>query len=378
MILAAIGLVLALIPALTFARNFREFSRLPAGSGDMPRREAVSVLIPARDEQDSIRASIDSVLASRGVEFELIVLDDHSSDDTAAIVARAARSDPRLKLAVAPPLPGGWCGKQHACQVLAGLARHDLLVWLDADVRLAPDALSRIADEMRRAPIGLLSGFPREETEGWMEILLIPLIHFILLGYLPLQIARRSRAPAFGAGCGQLFIARRAAYEAAGGHGAIRASLHDGIALPRAFRQAGQTTDLFDATDLAACRMYRSAGDVWHGLLKNAGEGMATPAGIVPWTFLLVGGQVLPPVLAIVLIAGQPGDTLTRAAIAISLVATGLGFAVRFVSAWRYRQSWLGAALHPLGVAALLAVQWTSLFARLSGTKRAWKGRTYD
>ena len=377
-ILAASGLLLACIPFATFVRNFKEFSRLPAASGDEARRDPISVLIPARNEEAAIRESIESVLANRGVDFELIVLDDHSGDETAAIVARAAEADRRIALRTSPPLPAGWCGKQHACQVLAGMARHELLIWIDADVRVAPDALARIADEARRRPIGLLSGFPREVTGSWLENLLIPLIHFVLLGYLPLHIARRSKSAAFGAGCGQLFIARRTAYEAAGGHEIIRASLHDGISLPRAFRRAGQTTDVFDATDLASCRMYRSAGGVWQGLLKNAGEGMANAVGIIPWTLLLAGGQIMPPMLAILLIVTQPDSTLTRVSIALCLVATCLGFAVRFLCAWRYRQSWRGAAFHPVGVAILVAIQWSSLFLRSRGKRRAWKGRTYE
>ena len=95
---------------------------------------------------------------------------------------------------------------------------------------------------------------------------------------------RRSRHPAYGAGCGQLFLARREAYETAGGHAAIRATLHDGVKLPRAFRAAGLRTDLFDATDVASCRMYRNAGEVWRGLAKNATEGLAAPGKIVPAT----------------------------------------------------------------------------------------------
>src|SRR5262249_58521809 len=99
--------------------------------------------------------------------------------------------------------------------------------------------------------------------------------------------------PALGAGCGCVCVARRAAYEAVGGHAAVRASLHDGITLPRAFRRAGRRTDLCDATDLAVCRMYRSGRELWFGLAKNAREGLAHPRAIVPWTLLLLGGQVL-------------------------------------------------------------------------------------
>jgi len=377
LILALVGFLFALIPAMTFARNYREFARLPRFDPSSPVPPPISVLIPARNEQHSIRRAVGSVLASVGVDLEIIVLDDHSDDATAAIVAEMERDDPRLRLEIAPTLPPGWCGKQHACQVLARLAKHELMVWIDADVRLKPDALAVIAAEMARRPIGLLSGFPREETGTWLEVLLIPLIHFFLLGYLPLHIMRRMNLPALGAGCGQLFIARRRAYESSGGHGEIRSSLHDGISLPRAFRRAGESTDLFDASDLAYCRMYRSAQEVWQGLLKNAGEGMAAPKSIVPWTLLLAGGQLLPPVMALFLIVTRPDRPSDRWAIAINLIATGLILSVRLASAARYRQSWRSALAHPLAIAIFLVIQWQSLILALRGKKRAWKGRTY-
>ena len=119
----------------------------------------------------------------------------------------------------------------------------------------------------------LVSGIPRQETETLMEKMVIPLIHFILLGFLPLGGLRRSRNPAYAAGCGQLLMARRTGYEAAGGHAAIAASLHDGITLPRAFRTAGLRTDLCDLTEVATCRMYRNAAQVWSCWRVNATRG---------------------------------------------------------------------------------------------------------
>lgn len=102
---------------------------------------------------------------------------------------------------------------------------------------------------------------------------------------------RQSHHPAYGAGCGRVFMARRQAYGQAGGHAAIRTSLHDGLTLPRAFRTAGMRTDLCDATTVAPCRMDRRTGEVWHGLTKNATEGLAQPALLVPATALRLGGR---------------------------------------------------------------------------------------
>jgi glycosyltransferase involved in cell wall biosynthesis len=379
--MAISSLVLALVPAIVFAGNFRAFDRLPRRAGLDGQPAPVSVLIPARNEAASIARCVKSVLSNRGIAFELIVLDDHSTDQTAAIVSGLAESDDRLRLIAAPPLPPRWCGKQHACQVLAENARYDTLMWIDADVRLEADAILLMAEELRRNTASLISGFPYEITGSWLEALLIPLIHFILLGFLPLGRMRRDRSPALGAGCGQLFMARRKDYLDAGGHASIRASLHDGIALPRAFRRAGKGTDLFDASDIARCRMYDSAEAVWNGLLKNASEGIATNRGIVPWTILLLGGQVLPVILAVYLVGFGRRYGL---AILLAGAAALCGIAIRIVAARRYQAQssgpakYLSAIAHPVGVLIFFMIQWHSVLRRLIGRRAMWKGRSYE
>ncbi len=334
---------------------------------------AISVLVPARDEEASIGELLSSVLANRGLDFELVVLDDDSSDATARIVADAAKLDPRVRLERAPPLPPGWCGKQHACASLATLARHPLLLFLDADVRLEPDALVRLTGEMHRRDVGLLSGFPRQITNTWLERLLIPLIHYVLLGFLPIDAMRRTGLTGFGAGCGQLMLARRDDYVNAGGHGAIRESLHDGVRLPRAFRHAGSTTDLVDATDLARCRMYRNAREVWRGLAKNATEGLASPGAIAPMTAWLLAAGVLPVIVSVASLAPDVPVALRFMAFA----SLALALLPRLAMARRFEQSMLSALLHPVGVSLLLAIQWQAALERLAGRSSSWKGRSY-
>ncbi len=358
--LAWVALVLAAGPLGLALVNLREL-RAPARAAGRP---AVSVLIPARNEEANIEAACAAVLASEGVEIELIVLDDASTDRTPEILAGIG--DSRLMVASAPALPPGWSGKQHACQRLSERASHELMVFVDADVRLDSDAVSRMAGFMQRNPaVGLASGFPRQVTVTWAEVLLLPLIHFLLLGYLPMAVMRRSVAPGLGAGCGQLFIARREAYRAAGGHAAIRASLHDGIMLPRAVRRAGWMTDLFDAGGFAQCRMYVNAAQVWEGLCKNATEGMAKPGALPIWTAILFIGQVLPLVLMLIAPSWPAGSAL----------ACGIG--LRLILARRFVQPVLSAVLHPVGVAGLLVVQWWSLGRSLLGAKATWRGRAY-
>ncbi|MFQ3592989.1 MAG: glycosyltransferase family 2 protein [Gemmataceae bacterium] len=373
-VLAGVALTLAAVPALLYLANLAQY-RTPPLPGPETVLPAVSVLIPARNEEAVIETAVRSALTNRGVTLEVVVLDDHSSDRTAAIVHALAAEDPRVRLESAPELPPGWCGKQHACHVLASRAQHPLLLFIDADVRLEPEGIARLVGFLLSSGADLVSGIPRQQTGTLLEKLLIPLIHFILLGFLPIARMRTDPLPALGAGCGQLFLARAEAYQQMGGHAVIRTSLHDGVKLPRAFRMAGKKTDLCDATALASCRMYRNAAEVWFGLAKNATEGLAAPAMIVPATLLLGLGQVLPFVL--LGLAGMGLGELGPWTIGLSVVAALLAMVPRLAGVYRFRQSLLGAVLHPLGISLLLAIQWYALLRRLSGGSSSWKGRSY-
>lgn len=366
--LAAWSLVFAVVPVIVYLRNRRVYVAPPGA--ELVDSPGVSILIPARNEEQSIGPAVESALASVGVTVEVIVLDDHSTDRTAEIVREIGLRDSRVRIECAPDLPAGWCGKQHACFVLSKLARYDLMIFVDADVRLAPDGAARMVAFQRQSRADLVSGVPRQLTGTILEKLLIPLIHFVLLCFLPMWRMRQSDRPEYGAGCGQLFLATRVGYEAAGGHASVRSSLHDGLQLPRAFRRAGRMTDLFDATTVATCRMYRSATQVWFGLAKNAHEGMASPRLLVPSTFLLLGGQVLPFVLLFVV----DGPI----ALSIVILASALSFVPRLDAMIRFRQSLIGALLHPVGIVLFLAIQWYAAIRRLIGRPSAWKGRAYQ
>ncbi|MDX1950632.1 MAG: glycosyltransferase family 2 protein [Verrucomicrobiota bacterium] len=365
---AGMALALAMIPAGLFLLNLLVYRPLPKkGRSD----QAMSILIPARNEEKNIRQTLESVLQNPGAEFEIIVLDDSSSDGTAEIVREFAAKDSRVRLETAPPLPAGWCGKQYACHVLAKMARNPWLVFMDADVRLNRDALARMSAFMEQSGADLASGVPRQELGTVSEKLLLPLIHFILLGFLSMHAMRHTRWVSMSAGCGQLFIARRAAYEACGGHAKLRDSLHDGIKLPRVFRQAGFFTDLFDATDIATCRMYQTDAETWRGLGKNAVEGLAAPGVILPMSMLLVTGQVLPFVLLAI------PEQLSQTGFILTLLATFAALFPRWVAARLFQQPFSITFLHPVAILALLTIQWHALARHLLGKPSEWKGRSY-
>lgn len=369
--------------------NLSRFRRAP----DAPAPEdapLVSVCIPARDEEANIEACVRSLLASDWPSLEVLVYDDQSTDATPRILARLAREDARVKLTPTAALPPGWNGKQHACDRMGRSAGGRWLLFTDADVRFEPSAVRRamsaaVSPPPRgapAAPLGLVSTFPRQLTGSLGEALLIPMIFFILMSYLPMGRMRRSLSPGASAGCGQFLLVRRDAYLQAGGHASFKDSMHDGIKLPRAVRRAGFRTDLFDGTDLCSVRMYRGMVATWRGFAKNAFEGLGSVALLVFITALHLLGHVLPWAAAVAMIAitASPLDACpigldTTWPRIFGLGAVGLAIVQRSLLAARFRQPLVCVVLHPLGVLAMTAVQWHSLYLHLTG-RRAWRGRT--
>lgn len=368
-VIAIITCVFAAIPAALTWQNLKIFCTSPQTECSEP----VSVLVPARNEEQVLDGFIRNILASRGVQLELVVLDDASTDSTAQRVLHWSDRDPRVRLVRGKKLPQGWCGKQHACYQLAESARFDTLLFLDADVTVQPDAIARSVAFLNRSKVDLGSGFPHQETPTIAGWLLLPLIHFVLLGYLPLSRSRLSNDPSLAAGCGQLFITSRSAYNKSGGHAVIKSSLHDGIMLPRAFRKAGLRTDIFDASDIASCRMYETNRDVLQGITKNATEGIGAPKTIVPFTILLGGGVVAPVLLLICTLSD-----ISQSWIAMTGVFFGLALSYfpRLITRNRFKQSAGSVFFHPLAVSIFLAVQWFALGRRLLGIQTSWKGRS--
>ncbi|WP_182866971.1 glycosyltransferase [Rhodopirellula sp. JC639] len=381
--LAIAAFALTALPAVMFLANLSLFQCLGAvglrwcpglsqsPSDDAPPEPCVSILIPARDEASAIGRCVEAALASEKVTTEVIVLDDDSTDATAEIVAQLGQADQRVRLIHGRPLPAGWNGKQHACWQLAAAATYDRFVFLDADVRLAPDALFQLISYHDETGVGLLSTFPHQITGTWLEKWLIPMMHYILLCYLPFSRMRSHPDTGLAAGCGQLFLTSRQDYENAGTHEAIKSSRHDGVKLPRTYRSAGLMTDVVDGTDLAECRMYRGATEVVRGVLKNATEGIAAPKLIVVFSVLLLGASVL-PLVALVLSVAENHSV----AIAISGVAIVLAHLPRLIAVVRLRQSLFGALCHVPATTVFVLLQWIALANHLAGRQIAWRGRT--
>ena len=375
--LLAVPWVLAPIVTLVRGRRFRSLDEEPVDlSGEMP---LVSLVIPARNEQRSIRRCVDSALASAYPAIEVVVVDDHSTDDTSAIVAELASRNARLRVVTPPPLPGGWFGKQWACDAGARVARGVILGFLDADTWQSPDLVPRVVSAMHMRGSDLLTVAGAQEMGSFWERLVQPQVFAILSArYGGTEVVNESRHAANKIANGQCMFFRRDAYDAMGGHGAVREKVAEDLALAQLWFVAGRRVTMVLGLSQLRTRMYTSLRELVDGWGKNiyAGGRDALPPG-APWRAIYPVLLVLPalsglvpPILLAFGLAGSVGhDVLTWAAI-----VTGVNVLWWLIVYAALGMSPLYALLHPLGAATLLYI---ALRAIVRGRRVRWKEREY-
>lgn len=374
-LLAATGTFLATAGAIHAAANLRHLRRPVAQH--QPIQQRIDVLIPARDEAHRIAATIESVLAQRDVPaLSVHVLDDASGDGTAEVVQRTAGGDPRLLLhrRTEEP-PPGWLGKPFACQRLADGADAEILVFLDADVVLAPHALAAAVTALQATGADFASPWPRQLTTGGLARIVQPMQQWSWATTLPLRRLQQSPRPSLSAANGQFLVIRRAAYDAVGGHRAVADRVLEDIALAREMKRAGYRTALWNGSDVAFCRMYDNAAELRAGYRKSLWAAFGPVDAPLPlrgvaaagaWGALALAYLVPPAALLL-----GPGSRV-RAVAAIGTAAAVLNRAL--VARATGSPVWPDALAHPASVAAFIALSADSLIAHTRGGT-SWKGR---
>jgi glycosyltransferase involved in cell wall biosynthesis len=226
----------------------------------------VSVIVPARNEEACLAACLQSLLAQIGVTFEIIVVDDHSTDRTRDIAS--SFSSEKIRVIEAGPLPAGSTGKNNAVTAGSKIARGDWLLFTDADTIHLPGSLARSLEEAKRHQAAMLSYSPEQVVDSFWEKSVMPVIFAELASsFRPSQVSD-PKSPAAAAN-GQYILITREAYDAVGGHAAIAASLLEDVALARAVKRSGRKIFFRYGGDAVRTRMYRTFAQLREGWTKN-------------------------------------------------------------------------------------------------------------
>jgi chlorobactene glucosyltransferase len=357
------GWVLSLFRTIT---NLLLVHRLRGGQALLPVPPFVSVIIPARNEARAIERTLRAFLAQDYPNFEVILVDDRSTDGTGDL-ARAI-GDPRLAVIAGEEPPPGWLGKPWAMQQGSRAARGELLLFVDADVQYAPAALSAAVAHIEREPgIAMLALLPHFEMHGFWENVAMPALAMFAFAVLPAWLSNRTRLVALAVGAGTGNLVRRDAYERCGGHEALKDAVVDDVGLARLLRRRGEVTEAVRADELVSVRMYDGGGEILRGFTKNAFAVVnRSYLAAVPFLIFNVVIGVLPYVLALT------GDRFAIATVVLISVVRVIIFA-----ALRY------PILYALFGHPFMAAFWIVIFVRslwLTGFRREleWRGRTYD
>ncbi len=331
---------------------------------------SVSVLIPARNEEQNLAACLDSVLLQGACVAEVIVYDDHSTDGTAEVTREYAERESKILLAAPVALPPNWYGKSFACQQLAGIASGDWLLFIDADVRLVPGAVNGMLSAAESYGASFLSSWPGLVTVGVWEKILMPMLNFVVFTLFPAQLSFIRKDRSLGLAHGASILVLKKDYQKLGGHAAVKDQIFEDTALARHWRAKGKWGLCLDGQDVVRVRMYGTVAEIWKGFQKNFFPAFQHRTSY--WLFMLI--HLLCFWLPFALSAFYSPQTFTAWVLWLSATAV-LG--IRSLLAFRFHQPWWSVLFHPFAETFLLLLGITSWWRCAFGRGVIWKGRRY-
>jgi chlorobactene glucosyltransferase len=365
---AVLGLIVLLIITLSnmkYLRRLHLYPQLP----DFPR---FSVLVPARNEEENIGDCVSTLLSQNYPDFQVIALDDDSTDRTWEILQNLAREDTRLKLLKGKPLPKDWLGKHWACHQLAQTADGELLLFVDADTTYQPDMLRLAAGAITAEKAALMCVLPRQKVVTWSELLGVPSIYFGIFCGIPLGLIRHQRNPLFLAVLGQCLLFRREVYTAVGGYAVVRQDVVDDIAITRKVIGMRFAFSLLDGNGQVSCRMYRSFRQTWMGLTKSTFASFNSDPVLLIFLQLVVLLLLVEPLIAFIMGLVQPFPfAITATAgmgISLSLLLFGMSY-------HRFQFPLYLVFLYPVNAIFMVVIAIASMVLTMQG-KAKWKDRS--
>lgn len=334
-------------------------------AGDRYTKSTISILIPARNEELNLPDCLAAALRQDERVIEILVYNDHSTDGTSRVIEEFADLDSRIGSVATAPLAIGWCGKNFACAQLADAAKGDLLLFIDADTRLADSAAADMATEMSDRRLTLLSCWPGLEMRSFWEQALMPVLNYVVFSIFPAPLSLSLQNPSLALAHGACMMFDRKTYQLLGGHAAVRDQIFEDVGIARLWRMRRARGLCLDGRQIVSVRMYASFGEIWHGFQKNFYPAFRRETSF--WAFLIFHGVFL--LLPFFLLAVRPSIVMLMAAAAI--IAARLAIAARFS-----HPLWT-ALFHPVSESILLALGLSSWWRCRTGQGVSWKGREY-
>lgn len=348
--------LLPLILLTIAAINFFQI-RTPKASSEL--LDSVGVVVPMRNEAENVEGIVATLSAQDG-PFHYYLLDDNSEDSTFELLQRFTAGDTRFTVIKGAPLADGWIGKTWALQQLFEASNEEVLVSIDADVRLTNDAINKAVTLMHGARLDFISPYPRQIAKSFAERLIQPLLQWSWLTTVPLRFAESGRQKSMAVANGQFFVVRRSALDSVGGYRSVKHAVIDDVFLARALISSGSSGTVVNGSDIAETRMYASWSEIEAGYGKSLNRAFGSLIGAIFVITFLFATSIAPLILGLL---GNPYGWLGFGAI----VGT------RVLSAIKSRGSVLDSVLHPISIVALI---YLIVYSYLVRKTVMWKGRT--
>lgn len=366
-IILYIALIILFMILSTTLFNFFTAPRI-ARAQNLKLTPKVSILIPARNEEKNIGECMNGLLKQDYSNFEIIVLNDHSEDDTLHIIQQYQERDNRIKFINGKELPSGWTGKNWACYQLSQVATGEIFIFTDADNRHAPFAVKNTVGYIQNLKLGLISAFPQQWTVTLPEKLIVPIMDIFVYGTLPLWATHYLPFSSMAAANGQWIAFTREAYRQLGGHETVKNELVEDTVLARLAKKNKIKILTTAGTDAVFSRMYKNANEVWHGFSKNF-------YGLAGYNNIVFFGIILSMLIAFV----SPYFLWMISSIrTLAIVAIDINILIRVLISIKYKHPfWVSILLHPISMLYAVIIGLNSFWSINRGTIK-WKGREIE
>ncbi len=331
----------------------------------------VSVLLPARNEEKDLGRCLDSLVNQDYPDYEIIVIDDNSTDRTGEIMRSYAARYPKIKVLTGKPLADGWLGKPYACTQLAENADAEYLLFTDADTVHSRTSVSWAVTNMARHDADFLSAYVRHTIGSIGEAVLVPIVYLLTTFLIPLSLVPERNNPLLSFAIGQFIMVRKKVLESIGGFASVRNSIVEDMDLARAVKSSGFKTVFTDAKDYVSCRMYDSYWDACNGLSRVIFSAIYGSKLLLAGLVILICGVIELPVLALLLGLYDGGGGLAGKALIPALLFAGAWC----VTLYDRRMPLYLLFLYPVLFAHIVVIAIVSFLKTGYGTGVEWKGR---